>query len=83
MFSGWVWPEMKKVSGNGGSRLGQPSPVSAVAGEVRENWRIRRKKKKIWVFCSHFIFLEMVRCQHVNGGQKTPPFCLIRIAAAL
>jgi hypothetical protein len=42
MFSGWVWPEMKKVAGdglaeNGGSRLGQPSPVSVVAREVREN----------------------------------------------
>jgi hypothetical protein len=47
VFSGWVWPEMKKVAGNGlvgngGSRLGQSSPVSAVAGEVRE----KKKKKK-------------------------------------
>jgi hypothetical protein len=46
VFSGWVWPEMKKVAGNslvgnGGSRLGQSSLVSAVAGEVRE-----KKKKK-------------------------------------
>jgi hypothetical protein len=37
---------MKKVVGdglarNGGSQLGQPSPMSAVAGEVRE-----KKKKK-------------------------------------
>jgi hypothetical protein len=46
MFSGWVWPEMKKVAGdglarNGGSLLGQQSPVSAVVREVRE-----KKKKK-------------------------------------
>jgi hypothetical protein len=50
-FFGWVWPEMKKVARNGlvrngGSWLGHPSPMSAVAGEVRENWRRRRKKKK-------------------------------------
>jgi hypothetical protein len=30
---------------NGGSRLGQPSPVSAIAGEVREEKK--KKKKKI------------------------------------
>jgi hypothetical protein len=39
---------MKKVvgndlAGNGGSRLGQSSPVSTVAGEVREK---KKKKKK-------------------------------------
>jgi hypothetical protein len=49
--------------------------------EVRE--KKEEKKKKNRVFCSHFIFLEMMRCQHVNGGQKTPPFCPIRIAVAL
>jgi hypothetical protein len=47
VFSGWIWPEMKKVAGddlaiNGGSWLGQPSPVSAVTGEVRKK---KRKKK--------------------------------------
>jgi hypothetical protein len=31
--------------GNGGSRLGQPSPVSAVAGEVREEKKKKKKKK--------------------------------------
>jgi hypothetical protein len=51
MFSGWVWPEIKKVArdglvGNGGSQLGQPSSMSAVAGEVRENWRRRRRRRK-------------------------------------
>jgi hypothetical protein len=29
------------------------------------------------------IFLKMVRRQHMNGGQKTPPFCHDRMAAAL
>jgi hypothetical protein len=48
--------------------------------EVREK---EVKKKKNRMFCSHFIFLEIVRCKHVNGGQKTPPFCPIRIATAL
>jgi hypothetical protein len=48
IFSCWVWPEMKKVAGdglagNGGSWLGQLSPVSAVAREVREK---KKKKKK-------------------------------------
>jgi hypothetical protein len=52
------------------------------AGGVREV-REKKKKKKNRVFCSHFIFLEMVRCHLVNGRQKTLPFCPIRIAAAL
>jgi hypothetical protein len=30
---------------NGGSWLGQPSPVSAVAGEVREDKKKKKKKK--------------------------------------
>jgi hypothetical protein len=30
---------------NGGSRLGQPSSVSAVAGEVREEKKKKKKKK--------------------------------------
>jgi hypothetical protein len=33
------------LAGNGGSRLGQPSPVSAVAGEVREEKKKKKKKK--------------------------------------
>jgi hypothetical protein len=33
--------------------------------EVREK---KGKKKKNQVFCFHFIFFEMVRCQYVNGG---------------
>jgi hypothetical protein len=37
---------MKKVAGNGGSRLGQSSPVSAVTGEVREKKKIKKKKIK-------------------------------------
>jgi hypothetical protein len=41
---------MNKVAGdglvrNGGSRLGQPSPVSAVTGEVREKKKKKKKKK--------------------------------------
>jgi hypothetical protein len=45
VFFCWVWPEMKKVAGdglagNGGSRLGQPSP-----GEVREKKEKKKKKK--------------------------------------
>jgi hypothetical protein len=51
VFSGWVWLEMKKVVGdslaeNGGSRLGQPSPVSAIAGEVREKKKKKKRKKE-------------------------------------
>ena len=51
VFSGWVWPEMKKVAGdglaeNGGLQLGQPSPMSAVVGEVREKKKKRRKKTR-------------------------------------
>jgi hypothetical protein len=50
-FFSWVWLEMKKVAGddlagNGGSQLGQPSPVSAVVGEVREKKKKKKKKKK-------------------------------------
>jgi hypothetical protein len=29
------------------------------------------------------IFLKMLKCQLMNGGQKTPPFCHDRMAAAL
>jgi hypothetical protein len=75
VFSGWVWPEMKNVTGDGECRCWR--------GEGELEKKTHKKKKKNWVFCSHFIFLEMVRCQHVNGGQKTPPFCPIHIAAAL
>jgi hypothetical protein len=32
--------------GNGESRLGQPSPVSAIAGEVREKKKKKKKRKK-------------------------------------
>jgi hypothetical protein len=51
MFSGWIWPEIKKVAGdglveNGGSQLGQPSSMSAVSREVRENWRRRRRRRR-------------------------------------
>jgi hypothetical protein len=34
------------LAGNGGSRLGQPSPVSAVAGEVREEKKKKKRRKK-------------------------------------
>jgi hypothetical protein len=34
------------LAGNGGSRLGQPSPVSAVAGEVREEEEEKNQGKK-------------------------------------
>jgi hypothetical protein len=33
------------LAGNGESRLGQPSPVSAVAREVREEKKKKKKKK--------------------------------------
>jgi hypothetical protein len=33
------------LAGNGGSRLGQPSSVSAVVGEVREKKNKKKKKK--------------------------------------
>jgi hypothetical protein len=42
VFFGWVWPEMRNVARRWYCR----EMVSAVAGEVRENWRRRRKKKK-------------------------------------
>jgi hypothetical protein len=29
------------------------------------------------------IFLKMLMCQLMNGGQKTPPFCHDHVAAAL
>ena len=90
MFSSRVWPEMKKVAEdglarNGGSRLGQSSPMSAVIEEVRE-----KKKKKTMGVCGYFVFilvciffLEILRYQHVSEGHKTPIFCTDRIAAAL
>jgi hypothetical protein len=55
--------------------------TSRCVREVRE----KKEEKKNRVFCSHFIFIEMMRCQHVNGRQKPPPppFCPIRISAAL
>jgi hypothetical protein len=56
---------MKNVAGDGECRHWRGE------GELEK----KKKKKKNWVFCSHFIFLEIVRCQHVNGGQKTPLFC--------
>jgi hypothetical protein len=51
VLSDWVWPEMKNVTrddlaGGGGSRLGQLSPVSAIAGEVREREKKEKKKKR-------------------------------------
>jgi hypothetical protein len=40
-----------------------------------------------WVFFFFIlnlcIFLEMLRCQLVNGGQKTSPLCHDRIVAAI
>jgi hypothetical protein len=51
VFSNWVWQKMKKVAEddlakNGGSRLGQPSPRSAVTGEVREKKKKKKKKNQ-------------------------------------
>jgi hypothetical protein len=51
VLSDWVWPEMKNVAGDdlagdGGSRLGQLSPVSAIAGKVREREKKKKKRKK-------------------------------------
>jgi hypothetical protein len=37
--------------------------TSRCVREVRE----KKEEKKNWVFCFHFIFLEMMRCQHANG----------------
>jgi hypothetical protein len=52
VFSGWVWPKNEEFAGNGlvgnsGSRLGQPSPVSAVAGEVREEKKKKTKERSV------------------------------------
>jgi hypothetical protein len=47
MFSGWVWPKMKKVGGDG--LVGWVTAGSAVAGEC-PHWRgegeLEKKKKK-------------------------------------
>jgi hypothetical protein len=39
-----------------------------------------------WVFCFHSKFVhfsEILRCQLVNDGQKTPPLCHDCIVASL
>jgi hypothetical protein len=52
-------------------------------------WDVREgeEEEKSWVFCSHskilYFFLKIMRWQLVSGGQKTPLFCTIQIAAAL
>jgi hypothetical protein len=75
MFSDWVWPEMKKVAGDGECRcwrgegeLEKKKKKKKKKKETRCVREVREKKKKNQVFCSHFIFLEMVRRHHVNRG---------------
>jgi hypothetical protein len=71
------------LAGNGGSRLGQSSPVSAVAGEVREKKKKKKKKKKprACVECFDFIlnlyiFLKRMRRQFMIGGKKPHFFAM-------
>jgi hypothetical protein len=83
VFSSWVWPKMKKVAEddlakNGGLRLGQLSPRSAITGEVREKKEKKKKKPRTWCFVLILIcifLLEMLRCQLMSERQKPPPFC--------
>jgi hypothetical protein len=59
------------------------------SGAVSRRWAVNT----VWLHdlligCFDFIldlciFLKMVRCQFMSGGQKTPPFCHDRMAPAL
>jgi hypothetical protein len=94
---------MKKVTGDGGSRLGHSqtqswvcrdpqlslsvtqslgqlsSPVSAITGGLLFGYLIGC----FVLILSFYIFLKMLRCQLVSGGQKTHHLCHDRIVAAL
>jgi hypothetical protein len=59
--------------------------------EVSEKKKKKKKRKKerkkmcrcfVLILVCVFLF-GMIRCQLVIGGQKNPPFCTNRIAAAL
>jgi hypothetical protein len=68
----------------------KPGEEACVRGEGEEEEEGKKKKKnpragcegEVGFFCS-FLFMYFLRCQLVNGGQKTHSFCTIHIIAAL
>jgi hypothetical protein len=63
----------------GGGRWRRPSPE---VGSGLFIWLLNFLIECFDFIFNLCIFLKLLRCQSLNGGQKSPPFCHDRMAAA-